>query len=125
MKLLSSGMKRGGIPLIPFLLISLWFRFQELTALSHNVFFYGVIVFFLGTASIVYEVRQWSFKKQILIHYWIMLVTVYPTLLLSGFYPRDSFRDLVNVFFVFNMAGVILFFTTYLVFRWRNRNHHA
>jgi hypothetical protein len=32
-----------------------------------------------------------------------------PTLLLSGFYQLDSFRDAVNVFFLFKKVGVILF----------------
>jgi len=122
MNLLIKGLIRGGIPFGFLIIISLlWNQFQGSSAISNIFFFYGLIAFFLGLASVVYEIEKWRFLKQIMVHYLVMLLTVFPTLLLSGFYPLVSFRDLVNVYFLFNKAGVILFLVTYIIFHLRNR----
>ncbi|TYS89877.1 DUF3021 family protein [Rossellomorea aquimaris] len=122
MKLLKKGLIRGVIPFGFSIIISLlWNQLQGTSAISNTFFFYGLIAFFLGMASVIYEIEKWRFLKQIMVHYLAMLMTVFPTLLLSGFYPLDSFRDAVNVFFLFNKVGVILFLTTYFIFTWRKR----
>jgi hypothetical protein len=106
---------RGVIPFVILLVISLWNKYQGAIDTSNVFFFYGVLAFFLGLTSVIYQINQWSFRKQILAHYGAMLITVFPTLLLSGFYPLNSFMDLVKVFLEFNKAGIILFFSTYLL----------
>ncbi|WP_179884971.1 DUF3021 family protein [Bacillus sp. AFS015802] len=121
MKLLKKGLIRGVIPFGFFHIISLWFMFQGSAAMSSHFFFYGVIVFFLGLASVIYEIRQWSFLRKIIVHYLVMLFTVFPTLLLSGMYPRDSVGDVVGVYFLFNKVGIFLFLTTYFISKWRYR----
>ncbi|MFI8575332.1 DUF3021 family protein [Rossellomorea aquimaris] len=122
MNLLKKGLIRGVIPFIFMIIISLlWSQFQGSSAISNIFFFYGLIAFFLGLASVIYEIEQWRFLKQIMVHYLVMLMTVFPTLLMSGIYPLDSFRDVVNVFFLFNKVGVILFLITYFIFTWRKR----
>ncbi|MGM0840193.1 MAG: DUF3021 family protein [Bacillota bacterium] len=122
MNLLIKGLIRGVI-LFSFLIILslLWNQFHGSSAISNIFFFYGLIAFFLGLASVIYEIEQWRFLKQIMVHYLAMLMTVFPTLLLSGFYPLVSFRDVVNVSFLFNKVGVILFLITYFIFNLRNR----
>ncbi|MCA1062781.1 hypothetical protein LCL98_04980 [Rossellomorea aquimaris] len=65
--------------------------------------------------------KKRSFFNQMMVHYLVMLMTVFPTLLLSGIYPIASFRDVVNVVFQFNKAGLILFLATYFIFQLRNR----
>ncbi|WP_366141299.1 DUF3021 family protein [uncultured Rossellomorea sp.] len=89
--------------------------------MANTFFFYGQFSFFIGLASVIYEIEQWRFFKQMMAQYLVMLLTVFPTLLLNGFYPLVSFRDVVNVFFLFNKVGVILFLITYLIFTWRKR----
>ncbi|CAN7527596.1 DUF3021 family protein [Rossellomorea sp. LjRoot5] len=122
MNLLKKGLIRGLIPFILFTVTSLiWTQFEGGSAISKSLLFYGLIAFFLGVASVIYEVERWSFIQQIAVHYVVMLLTVFPTLLLSGTYPIDSFRDLVSVYFLFNEMGLILFLTTYFIFKWRNR----
>jgi Protein of unknown function (DUF3021) len=125
MNLLIKGLIRGVIPFIFMVIISLlWNQFQGSTAISDKLFFYGLIGFFLGLASVIYEIEQWRFLKQIMVHYLVMLMTVFPTLLLSGIYPLDSFEDVVNVYFLFNKVGVILFLATYYIFKMRNRAYY-
>jgi Protein of unknown function (DUF3021) len=122
MNLLIKGLIRGVIPFtFSIIILLLWNQFQGSSAISNIFFFYGLIAFFLGLASVIYEIEQWRFIKQMIVHYLVMLMTVFPTLLLSDFYPLDSFRDAVNVFFLFNKVGVILFLTTYIIFAWRKR----
>ncbi|MGD7025262.1 DUF3021 domain-containing protein [Rossellomorea vietnamensis] len=122
MSLLLRGLVRGGIPFVILLILSLWNKSQGQTETSSVFFFYGLIAFFLGLTSIIYQINQWSFFKQILAHYTAMLITVFPTLLLSGFYPLSSFTDVVKIYFEFNITGVILFFGTYIVFNIRRNN---
>jgi Protein of unknown function (DUF3021) len=122
MNLLKKGLIRGLIPFILFTVTSLiWMRFEGASTISKSLLFYGLIAFFLGLASIIYEVERWRFFQQIIVHYLVMLLTVFPTLLLSGRYPLDSFRDIVNIYFLFNKVGLILFLSTYFMFKWRNR----
>jgi hypothetical protein len=120
--LLNKGLVRGAIAFTFVSIISLLLNlFQGSSALTNNFFFNGLIAFFLGLASVIYEIRNWSFLQQILVHYLVMLVTVFPTLLLSGMYPLGSFRDVVRVYFLFNKTGIILFLATYVLFKVRNR----
>src|SRR5699024_8890447 len=115
--LLLKGLVRGGIPFIFLLIISLWNKLQGSVDTSNVFFFYGVIAFFLGLTSVIYQINHWKFYKQIIAHYGAMLITVFRTLLFSCFYPLNSFADLVNVYIEFNMAGIVLFFSTYLLFK--------
>ncbi|MCR8848059.1 DUF3021 domain-containing protein [Rossellomorea sp. SC111] len=124
MILAKKGLTRGVIPLLFFsILLLLWTQFKGESAISNTLLFYGVIAFFLGVASVIYEMERWRFIQQIIVHYLVMLVTVFPTLLLSGIYPIDSFRDVMNVYFLFNKMGMILFLATYFIFKWRNRGY--
>ena len=115
MKLFLKGLIRGVIPFIFFLIISLWSKLQGSEVNSQIFFYYGLIAFFLGFASVIYQIRQWSFLKQILVHYMVMLITVFPTLLLSNFYPLNSFGDVLKVYLLFNKVGIILFLMTYFI----------
>lgn len=123
MELLIKGVYRGAIPLGIMWIISLSSKFQGLSDDAYEYFIYGLIIFFLGLASVIYQINQWSFLKQIIVHYLVMLMTVFPTLLLSGFYPLDSLKDLLNVYLQFNKVGVILFLTTYLISRNNMKNN--
>lgn len=76
-----------------------------------------MIVFFLGLTSVIYQIGHWRFSKKIIVHYGAMLMTVFPTLLLSGFYQLNSFMDIVRVYIEFNLAGILLFTLTYLIFK--------
>ncbi|MET3683179.1 DUF3021 family protein [Alkalibacillus sp. S2W] len=125
MKLLSKGLFRGLIPLVLLFIISLWNRLQGQVEESNVFFFYGVIAFFLGLSSVIYEIPQWTFSKQILAHYGVMLFTVFPTILLSGFYPLNSVTNFVKVFIEFNMVGIILFIATYFASKLIRKFNHV
>lgn len=125
MQLFLTGLKRGGIPLLVLLILSFWNRLQGAVETSNVFFFYGLIAFFLGLASVIYMIKQWSFGKQIIAHYLVMLVTIFPTLLLSGFYPLNSFDDLLKVYIQFNKVGLILFLLTYFISKSRQKYNNG
>lgn len=115
MKLLFKGLIRGTIPFSIMFMMSLWNYFQGSTTDARTFFFNGLIILFLGIASVIYEINRWNFPKQIMIHYITMLLTVFPILLLSGYYPLTSFGDLLNVFLLFNKVGLMLFVATFII----------
>lgn len=119
MKLFLKGLTRGAIPFIFMLAMSLWNYFQGSSTDARTFLFNGLIILFLGIASVIYEIRDWSFSKQITIHYITMLLTVLPILLLSGYYPLNSFSDLLDVFLLFNKVGLMLFVATFIISRVR------
>ncbi|MCA1065733.1 DUF3021 family protein [Rossellomorea sp. AcN35-11] len=122
MNLLIKGLMRGIILLAFFLFMSLWKTSPDHSSIFYH---YGLMAFFLGCASVVYEIKQWSFSKQIIVHYLVMLITVFPTLLLSGFHPLHTFGDVVKVFFQFNKVGIILFLVTYFIFKIKTKFHYS
>ncbi|MFC4684142.1 DUF3021 family protein [Exiguobacterium sp. s149] len=75
----------------------------------HNMLVYGVMAFFLGLTSVIYEVRRWSFPKQIFIHWATMHVTILPLVIFSGFLPVTSLQEALLTYLKFNVSGLVLF----------------
>ena len=120
MKLFLKGLVRGTLPFAVMLSMYAWNNFQGRAADAKAFLFYGFMALFLGLASIIYEIKQLSFGKQIFVHYLTMMATVFPLLLLSGYYKTGSFGAIFQVFLQFNKVGVILFVTTALISKVRN-----
>jgi len=120
MKLFLKGLIRGTLSCAVMLSMYAWNNFQGNADDAKAFLFYGFMALFLGLASIIYEIKQWSFRKQIIVHYLTMLITVFPMLLLSGYYKTGSFGAIFHVFLQFNKVGVILFVTTALISKVRN-----
>ncbi|WP_396128371.1 DUF3021 family protein [Exiguobacterium mexicanum] len=74
-----------------------------------NMLVYGGMAFFLGLTSVIYEVRRWSFPKQIFIHWATMHVTILPLVIFSGFLPVVSLQDALLTYLKFNIIGLLLF----------------
>jgi Protein of unknown function (DUF3021) len=117
------GLSRGAILFGVLLLISLWYKVQGQSDDSSAYFLYSIVFFFFGLASVIYQIEQWSFSKQIVAHYLAMLITVFPTMLLSGFYPVDSFKDVFNAYLQFNKAGITIFAISYFLSYFISRNN--
>ncbi|MER2174946.1 MAG: DUF3021 family protein [Carnobacterium sp.] len=97
------------------LVMSVWELIQGSSSDARTFLLNGLIIMFLGIASVIYEINRWNFSKQIIVHYITMLLTVYPILLLSGYYPVSSFGDVLNVFLLFNKVGIMLFVATFII----------
>lgn len=110
---------RAGIPLIIFGLMA-YFQFVESQIDSAwGTMVTGVILSIGGGASLVYEKDEWSLKKQTVIHFLIMSLTVYPILLVSGWFELQSFADYLVVLILFLGIGLVswifFYFVSYLL----------
>ncbi|MBU3232882.1 DUF3021 family protein [Shouchella clausii] len=117
MQLFFKGLIRGLVPFVILLIISIWNMLHGSAATAKTFLFYSLVIFFLGLASVIYQIKQWSFIKQIIVHYMAMLITVFPVLLLYGSYPLNSFMDVLKVYFHFNEVGLILFISSFLIIK--------
>ncbi|WP_233004490.1 DUF3021 family protein [Exiguobacterium aurantiacum] len=109
MSLLKTGLVRGVKWFMLFGLLATYQWWNENVEGVHNMLVYGGMAFFLGLTSVIYEVRRWSFPKQILIHWITMHVTILPLVIFSGFLLVTSLQDALSVYFKFNLSGLILF----------------
>lgn len=109
MSLLKTGFVRGVKWFALFGLLTTYQWWSGHTEGVHNMLVYGVMTFFLGLTSVIYEVRRWSFSKQIFIHWATMHVTILPLVIFSGFLPVTSLQEALLTYLKFNVSGLILF----------------
>ncbi|MDF2991210.1 MAG: hypothetical protein K0S37_1724 [Microbacterium sp.] len=76
----------------------------------------GVIAAAVSGASIVYQISGWSLRKQTLVHFAIMTVTVLPALLLSGWFPLDDAWGYIGVIATFLGVGILLWAFFFVLF---------
>lgn len=117
MKLLLSGIMRGGIPFIILGSIAFVLNAQNKFQEAKGTFFTALILLFVGVTTVIYEIDQWSFVKQSLIHFLIMVITVYPVLLLSGWFPLNNLKDALLIFFYFAIVGLVIWSVLAVVFK--------
>ena len=92
-------------------------KFQRLDDFQiKSTFITGLIVISVVAASVIYEVESWSLSKQSNIHFLIMLITVYPCLVFSNWFPNKMALDLVKIFGLFLVVGTILWTVAYILF---------
>lgn len=115
MNLLKTGFVRGVKWFMLFGLLATYQWWNGNMESVHNMLVYGGMAFFLGLTSVIYEVRRWSFPKQIVIHWVTMHVTILPLIIFSGFLPVTSLQDALSVYLKFNMSGLFLFSASYVI----------
>ncbi|SDQ13172.1 DUF3021 domain-containing protein [Microbacterium sp. cf332] len=76
----------------------------------------GVIVAATSGSSVIYQIDRWRLRKQSLVHFVIMCLTVLPALLLSGWFPLQDAWGYLTVVGVFLSTGLILWLALYLIF---------
>jgi hypothetical protein len=121
MQLVKKGFVRSLLWSLPFAILALYQGWSGNTDGVHAMLVYVGVAFFLGLTSVIYEVRQWSFKKQIFIHWSIMHVTILPLLWFGGVTPITSLQDAVRLYLNFTVSGLILFTVSYFIIRMRRQ----
>lgn len=117
MNYILSAIIRRSIPFIIMSLLSGIMKFQRLDDFQiKSTFITGLIVTSVVAASVIYEVESWSLIKQSNIHFLIMLITVYPCLVFSNWFPNKTVLDLVKIFGLFLIVGIILWTVAYILF---------
>ena|SRR5699024_2456551 len=119
--LIIKALLRGGIPLIIMGGIALILHFQGKYTDAKGTFIASLIAFFVSAATVIYNIDHWSFTKQSVIHFFIMLLTVYPILLLSGWFTITSIFDAFKVLLLFISVGIaiwLVMFSLAKIFSW-------
>lgn len=119
--LITKALLRGGIPFVVMGAIAILLYYQGKHADAKGTFIASFIAFFVGAATVIYNMDSWSFTKQTIIHFLIMLVTIYPILLVSGWFAVASVMDACKVFLLFLSVGIIIWLVLYglaKVFSW-------
>lgn len=115
--LIKRAIIRGIIPFIIMTAISLMMKYQGVEVFQvKSTFLVGIIVTSVAAASVIYEIENWSLLKQSVVHFVIMLVTVFPCLLVSGWFKLNNILDYIKAFGIFLFAGVVLWSIAYFIF---------
>lgn len=113
---------RGIGPLIVMSLISLLMKNQGKAPQEvKGVFVAGLIMTVVAAASVLYEIEGWSFKKQLIVHHLAMLVTVYPLLLVSGWFKVENWLDALIVLGIFLLIGLAIIAGFFIYFTFIKR----
>ena len=108
---------RGAIPFIIMSILSWIMKLRHIDDYSiKSAFITGLIITAVAATSVIYDVKSWSLIKQSVVHFLIMLVTIYPCLVFSGWFPTKSILDLVKIFGFFLIVGIILWTISYILF---------
>lgn len=121
MTLIIKSILRGGIPFIIMQGIALLLYYQGQYKDAKSTFFSGLIAFIIGAATVIYNIDPWSLTKQSIVHFLIMLATIYPILLFSGWFAVSTFLDALKIFVIFALTGLVLWsimFTLAKIFKW-------
>ena len=114
MKHVRNALIRSSIPFGVTLIIALWMNSQRMDIRS--VIFGGLIGMILAASSVIYDMDGWSVKKQSVIHFITMAITLLPCLIFSGWYTLKTFTDLMVLLGSFLLSGLALWLFFYFLF---------
>lgn len=117
LKYLKKGFLRGLIVFVIMTAISLIMKSQgqDMTQVK-STFFGGLIGTIIAASSVIYDVKEWPIFKQTIIHSILMLFTILPVLILSGWFKLDTFIDYIKLFGIYIIWGLVLWTISYFVF---------
>ena len=124
-KLLRLGAILAGIPLIVMTVIGVILLNQGQSENGRSTIAVGVIVAATSGASVIYQIEGWTLQRRTLAHFALMVVTVLPALLLSGWFALDTAGGVFLVVGIFLAAGVALWTIFYLIYRLTGRRARA
>ncbi|WP_459129927.1 DUF3021 domain-containing protein [Guggenheimella bovis] len=114
---LKNAIIRGAIPFAIMSIISYIMHRQGMDpAQVRSTFFTGIIIAVMGASSVLYDIESWSILKQSIVHFFIMLVTVFPCLIFSGWYELHTPLDYMKLFLFFILIGAVLWTFFYFLF---------
>lgn len=117
MKYIKLSLIRGIIPFIIMTGISLIMKKQNMDEFQvKSTFITGVIITAVVATSVLYEIESWTLTKQSIVHFAIMLITVFPCLLFSGWFPIKGIVDVLKVLGIFLFVGAVLWAFAYFLF---------
>ena len=115
--MIKKAIYRGMIPFVIMTSLAIFMRLQGTDIFQvKSTFLVAIIASSIASASVIYEIEKWSLFKQSIIHFIIMLFTVLPCLLFSGWYKLISIFDYLIVLGQFLLVGCFLWSIAYIIF---------
>ena len=121
MRMLWKVLLATAIPLAIMTSIGLYLLSNGESSDGRSVLCVGVIAASVSGSSFIYQVERWPLKRQSVIHLGLMLVTVLPALLLTGWYDLGTAGGWWGAVITFVAWGIGLWTVLYLIFTWVNR----
>ena len=116
-RILKQATFRGIIPFVIMSALALIMTYQKIDpSQTKGTFLAGIIISIVAAASVIYDIEKWSLLKQSAIHFIVMILTIFPCLLISGWYELSSFADYLKVFGIFLLCGCVFWTIGYFVF---------
>lgn len=119
--LIRKGLIRGLIPFVILEIAAIIFYFQGREGIARDFLLNGFIALVIGGTTVIYNVDQWSLTKQSIVHFLLMLITVFPILIISGWFPNESLSDILTILGIFASSGLVIWtimFTLAKIFKW-------
>lgn len=115
--MLKNAIIRGIIPFSIMSVISIIMNMQKMDPFQvKSTFLVGVIISIIAAASVIYDIEGWSLLKQTIVHSIVMLFTLMPCLIISGWFELNSFKDYLKFLGIYLLNGIVLWSIGYLVF---------
>lgn len=115
--MLKQAILRGVIPFIIMSVISLIMYYQKIDfSQVKSTFIVGIIVAVVAAASVIYDIEKWSLFHRSIVHFLVMVITVFPCLLISGWFELKSITDYLKIFGIFLLCGIVFWSIGYFVF---------
>ncbi|AIC95720.1 DUF3021 family protein [Shouchella lehensis] len=108
---------RGLLPFIIMNVIAIVLYYQNKTHDAKGTFIASFIVLILGIASLIYNIEEWSILRKTVLHFLVMLLTIYPILLVSGWFTLISMKDYFVVFLLFLGFGTVSWLIFFILFK--------
>ena len=117
MKYIIDAIIRGIIPFVIMSGISLIMVYQKLNSFQiKSTFLVGIIITLVSAASVIYEIDNLTLTQQSIIHFFVMLITVFPCLIISGWFLLSNIFDFLKLLAIFLVVGVVLWIISFFIF---------
>ena len=121
--MLLNALLHGKLPFVVMSAIAAFLNMQGNAEQARGTFCAALIALFVGAATVIYQIDSWRLTKQSVVHFLLMLLTVYPTLLFSGWFEIDSLIDALHVLLIFLFVGLVLWSIFFLLNKFLERTH--
>lgn len=117
MRLIINALIRGGITFVIMTGIAISMKYKEMDPYQvKSTFIAGLISTAVAAATVIYEIEGWYLTKQSIVHFFIMLITVFPCLIVSGWFPLKTPLDYLKLLGIFMLVGLVLWSIFYVIF---------
>ncbi len=116
MNTVKSAALRASIPLVIMSVMALALQLTDKPSDARGTFIAGLITAAVAGFSVIYDIESWSLARQSAAHLGAMTVTVFPCLLLSGWFPVGGPLDVLVILGYFLAIGAVAWSIAYLIF---------